>query len=353
MTSCLARVLLLVVVAVLPTIAVAEPTATTLAGTPGGAMLDADGDGEVGPFTDGLLILSYLFGFRDSSLQGGAVDGGCTRCDGGAIQDYLSGLGLLLDIDLNGSLGPLTDGLLILRFLLGFTDTALTGGAVADDCTRCEPDEILQYLEDESPPVIKLDTFLAFGPDLAPIDDYTPPPVLQNPFVLLSFEAEDDASPLEAFCLKRTHSVAPLPPPTAGDPCWTSFDAPGVDTTRGTDPPSASVDQFPYRFGFLLGTTRVLLWVRDEAGRVSVNTATLSSDMLPFEYDPGIAPILTNVVAMQSDAAAWPLSDDEVTVGPGRSADHQVARDLPQQSPSRRRLHLALLRHRRSERRRA
>src|SRR6186997_973217 len=130
MTSCLARVLLLLVVALPHAIALAEPTATPIStATAGVAILDADGDGELGPFTDGLLVVRYLFGFRGSTLQSGVVDDDCTRCDGAAIADYLSGLGLLLDIDGNGSLGPLTDGLLVLRFLFGFTNTILTGFA--------------------------------------------------------------------------------------------------------------------------------------------------------------------------------------------------------------------------------
>ena len=53
-------------------------------------MLDADGDGEVAPLTDGLLLLRYLFGFRGESLIAGAVGGGCTRCDASAIEAHLS-----------------------------------------------------------------------------------------------------------------------------------------------------------------------------------------------------------------------------------------------------------------------
>ena len=55
----------------------------------------------------------------------------CSRCDAAAIQPYISGLGLTLDADGNGSLGALSDGMLILRFLFGFDDAALTNGAVA------------------------------------------------------------------------------------------------------------------------------------------------------------------------------------------------------------------------------
>jgi hypothetical protein len=41
---------------------------------------------------------------------------------------------------------PLSDGLLVLRFLFGFSGAALTTGAVGVDCTRCEAEEIEAYL---------------------------------------------------------------------------------------------------------------------------------------------------------------------------------------------------------------
>ena len=60
-------------------------------------------------------------------------------------------VGHVLDIDdtMNvGDPGALTDGLLILRFLFGFTGATLTNGAVAMDCgTRCNSADILTYLQ--------------------------------------------------------------------------------------------------------------------------------------------------------------------------------------------------------------
>jgi hypothetical protein len=54
----------------------------------------------------------------------------------------------VLDIDGNGSTAALTDGLLVLRFLFGFTGATLTAGAVdAVACTRCNAAAIGAYLE--------------------------------------------------------------------------------------------------------------------------------------------------------------------------------------------------------------
>jgi hypothetical protein len=111
-------------------------------------VLDIDGDGEVLPLTDGLLVLRWLFGFSGATLVGGAVDlGDCTRCTGGDVAGYLAGLGLQADADGDGELLPLTDGLLILRYLFGFGGPTLTNGAVdLSDCTRCDAAAIAAYL---------------------------------------------------------------------------------------------------------------------------------------------------------------------------------------------------------------
>ena len=71
-------------------------------GAPGGvfaqrfdniAVLDVDGNGATAPLTDGLLVLRFLFGFTGSTLTAGAVDlAGCQRCDAATIQAYLQTL---------------------------------------------------------------------------------------------------------------------------------------------------------------------------------------------------------------------------------------------------------------------
>jgi hypothetical protein len=57
------------------------------------AVLDIDGNGATGALTDGLLVLRFLFGFTGAPLVGGAVDlAGCTRCTAPAIEAYLGTL---------------------------------------------------------------------------------------------------------------------------------------------------------------------------------------------------------------------------------------------------------------------
>jgi hypothetical protein len=56
------------------------------------AILDVDGNGQLTALTDGLLVLRFLFGFSGVTLTSGAVGPGCTRCDSAAIVPYLQGL---------------------------------------------------------------------------------------------------------------------------------------------------------------------------------------------------------------------------------------------------------------------
>jgi hypothetical protein len=55
-------------------------------------ILDVDGNGTVDPLTDLLLGLRYSFGFRGNTLINGAVGVGCTRCDAPSIEAYLATL---------------------------------------------------------------------------------------------------------------------------------------------------------------------------------------------------------------------------------------------------------------------
>jgi hypothetical protein len=95
------------------------------------------------------LILRWVFGFTGQPLVIGAVDSvDCTRCTAGEIEGYLAGIAGQLDIDDDGELLPLTDGLLILRWLFDFTGLPLVNGAVdLSDCARCNAIEIGAYLD--------------------------------------------------------------------------------------------------------------------------------------------------------------------------------------------------------------
>jgi hypothetical protein len=112
------------------------------------AVLDIDGNASVAPLTDALLAVRFIFGFTGPALIANAVGAGCSRCDAASIASYLAGLGLLLDIDGNGApLGALTDGLLVLRYIFGFRGQTLIDNAVGNGCTRCTAPQIEGYLQ--------------------------------------------------------------------------------------------------------------------------------------------------------------------------------------------------------------
>ena len=138
------------------TIADASATGTILPNE--GAKLDVDGNETVGLLTDGLLLVRYLIGARGSALTNLALAENAheDRNEPDEIAAYLQGLvdGDVLDVDGNGTVGLLTDGLLLVRYLIDVRGPELTEGAAAGDAheDRNEPEEIAAYLDSLMPP---------------------------------------------------------------------------------------------------------------------------------------------------------------------------------------------------------
>jgi hypothetical protein len=108
---------------------------------------DADANGASDALTDGLLIIRHLFGFSGATLADGALANDATRTDPAEIAVYLEANSTPFDVDANGVTDALTDGLLIIRRLFGFSGTTLTDGAVASDANRTDPTEIGVYID--------------------------------------------------------------------------------------------------------------------------------------------------------------------------------------------------------------
>ena len=66
-----------------------------------------------------------------------------------ALEEYLAGTIPLkmLDIDADGTVGAMSDGIIILRYLFGFTGYALVANALSDDAMRTDPEDIEAYLQ--------------------------------------------------------------------------------------------------------------------------------------------------------------------------------------------------------------
>lgn len=128
-----------------------------------GTNLDITGDGVVDS-SDGLVAMRYLFGFRGAALLSGVT----TELDAAEIITHLDEERTgLLDVDGNGQAAALSDGLLIRRYLAGWTGEALVTGALGVGATRTDPDEIVAFLESYVPatssgsPLLAVDAVLA------------------------------------------------------------------------------------------------------------------------------------------------------------------------------------------------
>jgi len=109
--------------------------------------LDVDDNGQEQPLGDGILIVRYMAGFTDQPLVEDVVDPDGNRTDTGEIKDYLDEGHSSLDIDDNGQVSPLGDGILIIRYLAGFTGQPLIEDVVDPDGGRTSPEEIVTYLD--------------------------------------------------------------------------------------------------------------------------------------------------------------------------------------------------------------
>ncbi len=111
--------------------------------------LDADGNERVDALTDGLLFLRYMFGIRGVSLVKNAIASNCSFCVAAEIEPILDQCAATStsDIDGNGNVDALTDGLLLIRFILGIRGSALITDSVGNGCSRCTELEIEGYIQ--------------------------------------------------------------------------------------------------------------------------------------------------------------------------------------------------------------
>jgi hypothetical protein len=117
------------------------------------AKLDVDGDDEFNPLGDGLLVLRYMFEFTADELDigGNLINPAGTRNTSGDVITYLDSVRSMgfLDVDGDNEVNPLGDGLLILRYMFEFTADELdVGGNLINPAgTRNTPQLVIDYLD--------------------------------------------------------------------------------------------------------------------------------------------------------------------------------------------------------------
>ena len=113
----------------------------------GCASLDLDGNENYDALTDGLLLLRGMFGLDGGALLTGTIASDAIYTSSVDITTRINDLGSAADIDGNGTIDALTDGLLTLRYLFGLEGDTLINGVVAGDASRKTAEEIEAHLE--------------------------------------------------------------------------------------------------------------------------------------------------------------------------------------------------------------
>jgi len=113
---------------------------------------DFDGNGSADALTDGLMMLRFAFGLTGVNVTNGAIADNSDM----SSEEVLSNLNnakdsLLTDIDGNGVVDALTDGLMLLRALFGLSGDNVITGAIGNEATRISATDIATYISDNMP----------------------------------------------------------------------------------------------------------------------------------------------------------------------------------------------------------
>ena len=110
--------------------------------------VDIDGNGSVDALTDGIILARYLLGYRDAALIENSLAIDATRTSSAVIQSYIENQAQIgcYDIDGNGGLDPLTDGVLLIRYLSNYQGDNLIQDAIGQGATRSTATAINAYI---------------------------------------------------------------------------------------------------------------------------------------------------------------------------------------------------------------
>ena len=118
-----------------------------LAGTIPSGSLDIDGNGQYDALTDGLLLLRGMFLLSGDPLISDAVASDAVYKTSEEVTSRIEMLGDLVDIDGNGTVDALTDGLVILRYLFNLRGDVLINDVIASDATVKTAEDVEAKIE--------------------------------------------------------------------------------------------------------------------------------------------------------------------------------------------------------------
>jgi hypothetical protein len=111
---------------------------------------DFDRNNTLDALTDGLLLLRYAFGLRGEILTN-AVIGLDSTLTTEEIEVNIEQAIDIADIDNDGTVSALTDGLLLLRYFFGLRGEILVNDVVSLEATRTSASEIEAYIKSYIP----------------------------------------------------------------------------------------------------------------------------------------------------------------------------------------------------------
>ena len=114
------------------------------------ASWDYDGNGDADALTDGLIMMRYSFGLRGNTMAQGAMSTDSVMSIAQVEERVLSSM-KIADIDNDGDVDALTDGLLLLRHLFAMQDDSLVNGAVGQKAARKTKHAIKEHLNKYMP----------------------------------------------------------------------------------------------------------------------------------------------------------------------------------------------------------
>ncbi len=132
----------------------------------------------------------------------------------------------------------------------------------------------------------------------------------QNVNLSVAFDATDNLSTVEEFCLKYLNSTQP----TAGDSCWKRLDSadPGVSPAN-----SVVVSETFTTVGFVPGLYTVYGFLKDGAGNISTHTATNDTDQDSITTFYNNPPNMDGVLVSDSAIPSDPPTNDELNIPSG------------------------------------
>jgi hypothetical protein len=109
--------------------------------------LDLDSNGEYDALTDGLLLLRRMFGLTGDALVSGIIADNSAYPYPDDVERHFNILDDLVDIDGDGSIDALTDGLVTLRYLFGLRGEVLVGDVISNNASRKSSAEVEARIE--------------------------------------------------------------------------------------------------------------------------------------------------------------------------------------------------------------